>query len=860
MENLMSQVAAQPVGLYISLFLLVVLAVAGIARRQYTTKKIKKEAGECAELHPAFQNTYSFSQPVQRLSRRYPLVKRLSRRYGINFPILMHLDDYWISRMEQHPSSKIMERLLAYAPEKALFVCFQGALGSDRLFEQLKAWIEKSGELMVMSTLARSCAGRDFDGKRALSKVETWKEELYEMTGDPSWQIRWFALRILLHDANERAEKAVWQAFQDPSAQIRRMIAEKSSFQDKSKLYRQLEDLLLNDPVYSVRSQARWRIEEDFKDYYAIPSSLSHTQKLHLTELLNPDLPQDREFAFSLLDGENDELSLEASRILSKSGSLHRLFQQVFHEDRQNLARTLHLLSHAARVHATEFLEVLYDHDNPGTLLAAAKLLREHGDLKYSTILARRVCAFRDEQKEHAPLRSIYLDSLETACLRGDDQALSVVRDELSARRHDTGLQEKILPLLPPQRAHVYIKTLFDFLKDESYQSNDVLRETIAKLDPEFSLPSLFDLIKANDDSLPPGVQEEALRVLCEIGLPYTVQHILEHLPILSPEKASQYSELIGQHFVKEYQQRVTELLQSTDATLRSRLISSVPAQFYPNFRDQLLKALQDSVPEVRSASAWSILPNGSKEDIKSCLNLLHDPVESVRINAAKAFAMHADDSFFNELSTMLNDQSEMLPVKTSLIQGLQYSRYSASVDVLVEQLTIGGELQEAALKSLSEKRDRQSISRLLSHVKKADPQSKKLLVEIVRSMGGSGESVLEAFLFDHSNPLRSVAIDVLESIGSVDSQIRHLTNRDPSVRRDAASFLFQVGTTHAYRGLVQAARDPDEEVRTFVVKALDALNSDKGKAILEELKNDPVKKVRTYTNWALERYKAKRL
>jgi Mg/Co/Ni transporter MgtE len=48
--------------------------------------------------------------------------------------------------------------------------------------------------------------------------------------------------------------------------------------------------------------------------------------------------------------------------------------------------------------------------------------------------------------------------------------------------------------------------------------------------------------------------------------------------------------------------------------------------------------------------------------------------------------------------------------------------------------------------------------------------------------------------------------------------------------------------------------------VRTYVVKALDELNSDRGKELLEELKNDPQKKVRTYTSWALERYTARRL
>ena len=151
-------------------------------------------------------------------------------------------------------------------------------------------------------------------------------------------------------------------------------------------------------------------------------------------------------------------------------------------------------------------------------------------------------------------------------------------------------------------------------------------------------------------------------------------------------------------------------------------------------------------------------------------------------------------------------------------------------------------------------------ISRLLQHIQKSESESRTRLISAVRSMGDSAESVLETYLFESTHPLRPVAIDVLEEIGAIDAQIRHLTNRDPSVRREAAAFLFNAGTLNAYRGLVQAARDPDEEVRAHVVRALDALNSDRGRTILEQLKNDPQRKIRTYTNWALERHQARRL
>jgi len=57
-----------------------------------------------------------------------------------------------------------------------------------------------------------------------------------------------------------------------------------------------------------------------------------------------------------------------------------------------------------------------------------------------------------------------------------------------------------------------------------------------------------------------------------------------------------------------------------------------------------------------------------------------------------------------------------------------------------------------------------------------------------------------------------------------------------------------------AFRGLVTAAKDPDQEVRVCVVKALEKLDSDQGREILEKLKEDPDNRIRKYTLWALER------
>ena len=71
---------------------------------------------------------------------------------------------------------------------------------------------------------------------------------------------------------------------------------------------------------------------------------------------------------------------------------------------------------------------------------------------------------------------------------------------------------------------------------------------------------------------------------------------------------------------------------------------------------------------------------------------------------------------------------------------------------------------------------------------------------------------------------------------------------------------LALIGTESAFRGMVIAARDPDEEVRVQVVRALEKLETTEGKRILAALQKDPDKRIRKYTHWALQRLKAQSL
>ncbi len=141
---------------------------------------------------------------------------------------------------------------------------------------------------------------------------------------------------------------------------------------------------------------------------------------------------------------------------------------------------------------------------------------------------------------------------------------------------------------------------------------------------------------------------------------------------------------------------------------------------------------------------------------------------------------------------------------------------------------------------------------------KNADPALRELLTGVFKALEKQGEEQMAALLQEDIPSLKPYVVEILEATGFVEEVIRRLSHRDPAVRRTAAAFLALVGSTAAFRGIVLAARDPDDEVRVQVVRALEKLETRKGKEILKALESDPDRRVRKYTHWATERLKAK--
>jgi len=212
------------------------------------------------------------------------------------------------------------------------------------------------------------------------------------------------------------------------------------------------------------------------------------------------------------------------------------------------------------------------------------------------------------------------------------------------------------------------------------------------------------------------------------------------------------------------------------------------------------------------------------------------------------------------ELRGVLDDPNEMDSVKEATIAGLGASAHDLATDILVDALAAHDGLADRILDALALKTGSHELSHLVDRFKDADAALRMAMTPAFRRMKEPGERAMLGLLGEEIGSLRPHIAQILEEVGFVEAAIRRLSNRDAALRRETAAQLTLVGTKAAFRGIVQAARDPDGDVRVQVVKALERLETADGAEILAALQEDPDRRVRKYTHWALERLKAKAL
>ena len=791
------------------------------------------------------------------ISRRSGVIEKLARSREPRLVKLTGLDRIWIERMRAKGHERDARRILEFCPDEGLFACFMAALWKPRVARILTTWLDRSGDLFALRKIALSGRGVEFNGAMALKLLGDRLDQIREMTGDPEWPARYFAIKIMLHSRDERSQRGVWDGFRDAHRLVRAAVANEIRTDDAERLYHHLYDLYLHDPVFEVRKAARRRLASEFADRYRITDRrLSETEALHVIELLDPRSTEDEALAFTYLAGDNLELALPAALHLQRSGALSRMFRDVTLGDLDGYARTRKLLTTAARVNVTDFLREITHTANPATLLLAAEILQKAGSRALIATLAERGFSLSFAERRHD---DVYRETLAAINARGDDRAFRAFDAELRRRRADPQRAAVLLESLPAGGQAVTIDTLLALLRDPEFPCRDELHAAFLRLEDRSFLTELIEILHSGAGRLPQAVRVSAIKILGAMKLPYARQYVLENLSSMEPAEARELAEILAADAAPAMSERAWEIINGPDAVTRAAVIAVLPTLRNREFLKPIRESVHDADPQVRIAAIWALIELGDTRSFSQVQDRLRDPVERVRTEAATALGAHGTAAAIDKVREVLADEHEVEEVKHAAIAGLGRSEQKRSIDVLVELLGRSGDRDQAVVETLASKQTTKQIAGIVEHLKDAEPRLREKLMRVFRMMGPAGEQAMVELLREDISSLRPLITEILEETGYVEATIRNLAHRDPEVRREAAGSLAAIGTLAAFRGIVAAARDPDPEVRVRVTRALEKLSTDSGTEILEKLQSDPDRKVRRYTLWALERYKAKK-
>ena len=823
---------------------IIILIIYSIYRKK--VKSFKKYLKESLENDNFSKKVYS----PEFVKRHSKIIKNFADQTNYKIITLCGLNENWIQKIKNKPKTKNIKLVLKYIPDQGLFLCFLAALKNPNLTKLLLDYL--GNEPGSLRKLPLSSSGEPFDGKAAIVIFLDRMDEIREMAGDPEWSVRYFAIKLLLAEESDRSKRAILEAFEDPHPLVRKSVIEECITDDRVKIYETLRKHLLDDPSFEVRQSAHIRIDNDFEDIHRVDyNSLSSVQALHALEFLSQENEKDIDAALKFLEGEDLELRFPSAIFLQKAGILSSLLKKISFKDTAELERIKKLLTNASEVKTTGFLQA--NIDTPAALFTALEILKTTGEKVYITIFSKIVFQKNEEIDE-----TIWATAVECIRNRGNESAITVLLKELNKVKYNEKKAELILKNLPPNVEHLSFPVLLQLLIDDKFNTRNPLIEAISFIPEDIVIPELLKILQGGREAYSHKIRICALQILAKYKLPYCIQPIIEQLPTLPVNEAKEFSALLTDFAGETFDNRVLKLLKQPDGKVRAAVIASLPGTRKKEFVKYIKEALSDADPEVRIASIWALSDYEETKMLNQSFEMLRDPVERVRVAAAETLGKFATPEKLKNFSELLRDDNEVLEVKKSAILGLSRSDQNKAVDILVELIDENEILEEEAILALATDPSKKVLTRIIEDIKDASPVLRDKMMNIFKSMGESGEEALKKLLAEDIASLKDSITDILETTGYVEHVIRKLSHRDPRIRRAAAEFLSILGTKSAFRGIVLAARDPDQEVRVNVTRALEKLNSKSGEEILEALKNDPDKRVRKFTLWAMARSKAK--
>jgi HEAT repeat protein len=837
-----------PIGAGIVFIAAVVLVILSLRRR----KRTKTAIGEVIE-----GKSRKFAPDVAgRVMRKTRLVtgmlQGVDQTRAEEFVRDTGLASHWVGRLKARPDKRTFMNVLRFSVREGYFLCFKYALERSRWSKHLTGWLEENRVQLPLLTIAHSTAGEPFDGKKAHELFSDKLDEIQDLLGDPDWRGRYFAMKVMLGDEDEAVRRVLFDLFRDTSPLIREtMVGEYVLSEEEAEEI--LRGMVIADPHPKVRVAARRVYGERYRSIGAGELGKMEVEEiLHLIEALTPGTEEDDALATELMLHDNAEIRYGAARFLERSGALGRFCTKLDLGDMKDFRRKTTILKNAAKVGVTGFLKKCVLTGTRETLMLAAEVLNENGDLSAIGNLIKMA-------RDHNYLE-VYRKAVHAIVLRGDAETKAILRGELAENLSDDENLLMLIEEITPLKEGSFIDPLLEILEKKP-KFAEATRKALARKDNDLLIERLIGIVVGEEGrEARRQLRVQALFLLAELGREYCIAFIFEHLTLLPVEMVGRFGAALAAFGKVSLRRTVGYYLKQVDGEIRSHIIALIPKMGLTEFLEEVRQAQKDADPIVRIAATYALVEMDDTKSYGQALELLRDPVEEVRIQVSLALGTTGKKNVLERMARVFSDENEVAPVRKSIVRGVGAAKTPEATSILIDFLERDKKLSGLITDELKNHSDPKNVQVLVERMKDGGDSLKREIGEVFTMMGFDARNALIGLLESDLSAYKEYASSLLDAIGVTGDEIVKLKHRDPAVRREAARILSLIGTTKAFRGLIMASRDPDEEVRVNVVKALEKLETPEGKSILRSLEEDPDTRIRKYTHWALERLRAKQL
>ncbi|OQY34709.1 MAG: hypothetical protein B6241_03990 [Spirochaetaceae bacterium 4572_59] len=689
------------------------------------------------------------------------------------------------------------------------------------------------------------------------SLLMKYEEELLLLASDSDPGIRYHALSVLIYSDNKIADRLIWDSLDDSDSLVRILLLKRFKPEDRQKFYNRLYRIYLKDSNWKVRKASRERIRKDYSDLFTIsPDNLEEREKIHCIELLDHRSSMDHDLAIHFLQDNKKGIALNASLYLEKEGCLDDMLKKASLSDMDEFNRKKELLLAAVSCQVSSFLDKKENFMFCASLCLGIGLLHAGAISKITEFIIEKVIVLPEKSVQ---VHQIRLQALEILLRIKTTEAYELLRKILKNFKSDNEIIKTVLEKLPEEGALNIYPVLLEYLKDLSFSNEETLIMSFMRLPMSYCLKDMYTIVRDTESDL--IVKRRALSVLCQFSEESTILFILEQLPLFSREDIQELGSTALKWAPAPFIKTAGELFQECDGNVRKSLMTLSALAGITRFLPEMEESLTDADPENRKTAIRALIDLDNSESLDKIINLLYDPDALVRSEAARSLIKWNKEEAFHQLSQILGDPNEVDTVEISIIEELGESSNIKSIALLIPVLELKTELEDELIKSLMHKKKDDEIREIVGFFVEGTSAVRSSLTKLFSRMGDSAESyLLELLRAEKEIALHPSISRILDETAYVDLCISKLKNRKKSIRKQAAEDLILIGTEKAWQGLIIAVKDISREIRIISIRAMEKLRNNDSEKILEGLKNDPDKKVRKYTLWALEKINAGKL